>query len=63
MICPLCKGSQNLICFVGGKPQWWNCPSCDGQGTTMSFSTGKPIVVRNAEKRMKMGKNEIKLQK
>lgn len=31
-LCALCRGSQNLVCFPGGKPEWWQCPACGGAG-------------------------------
>lgn len=36
--CSLCQGAQNLIAFNKGRPEWWPCPCCDGDGTTQLFS-------------------------
>ena len=32
VICSLCKGAGNLVCFENGKPEWWSCPKCGGSG-------------------------------
>lgn len=34
-LCPLCKGTGNLVCFPAGKPQWWTCSACGGKGTNL----------------------------
>lgn len=33
MICPLCRGAQNLAAFGDGKPEWIDCPMCLHWGT------------------------------
>lgn len=44
MICKLCQGSGNLICFPSGKPEWWQCPACGGEGVRYTGITG-PIKI------------------
>lgn len=32
MICATCRGGGSLFVVQSGKNEWWNCPSCDGDG-------------------------------
>lgn len=43
MICPVCKGAQNLVSFDAKRGrEYWPCPCCHGAGVTVLYS--HPIV-------------------
>lgn len=52
-MCKLCQGSGNLICFNEGKPEWWNCSCCDGDGTLMLFAAPQ---IRMSAKQSKLSR-------
>jgi len=44
ILCGLCRGAQNLICFFRGKPEYWDCPACNHWGVRFSLEKSNGFV-------------------